>query len=122
MVEFTERQILLIDDTEKYLSSYNSIDLLKDIINMNKEQINEVVLGLILLVEDTKGDLEKATDYEDEMKKVCDDNLIGCNPDEVDECLRTSSERYYMLEREIEEKDAEISNLESEVLAERYPD
>jgi len=56
------------------------------------------------------------------MKKVCDDNLIGCNPDEVDECLRTSSERYYMLEREIEEKDAEISNLESEVLAERYPD
>jgi len=115
MVELTDSQILLIEDTEKYLATSNSCNLIKDLETMDKEQVNEVIVNIIIMYEDNKGDLEKAAEYEEEMKKVCNEHYVGSNPEQVDELLRTSQERYYMLERELEEKENEISNLESEI-------
>tara|TARA_R100000963_G_C4538858_1_gene36904 strand:+ start:152 stop:517 length:366 start_codon:yes stop_codon:yes gene_type:complete len=115
MEELTDRQLLLIDDTEKYLSSCISANLIKDLTNMDKAHVNQVLLNIVYLYEEVKVDLEKATEYEEDIRKVCDDHLVGCNPEQIDELLRVSEERHHMLEEELEEKENTIGNLESEI-------
>ena len=89
---------------------------------LNKDQLTDIIHSLILYIEDTQDKVDTCTEWQREIEQVCNDNLLGHNPEDIDEYCKTSAERYYMLERELEEKEQEISNLESEVLSARYDD